>query len=613
MRRGSPGRPGKLARGFWVSWRRTLSGLRVGTKGGRLMVGSTDRGRVAWLAASAVLIALIPTLSIQQPASAATVEVTNCHDSGAGSLRQAVADAAPGDTIRFALSPRCSVITLTSGPVTISQSLTIEGPGTQTLALSGANLSGIFSTTNPGAGPNPPTISISGLTLKDAVGTALSNWDATVQLAQMLVTENNGIFGGGIFNFAGSVDVTDCVISNNSAVYGGGIDNGSWNATLNLVDSTVSGNTVGANQGPIIYGQLNPSGLLSASSGEGAGIFNQGGSITIVGTTISNNQAINGGRGGGIDNENDNFVFPSMELMDSTVAYNSAGYGGGVFSSTGSTSLNQINDSTIAFNTANNSGGGFLGGGGLWEDLGGISLSDVTISENAAAGGSGGGVFVTGGSLILSQSIVAHSGGGLDCVVGTNGTIAEALSLDDDGSCGSGSYSLSNTPSGLQRGLANNGGPTQTIALMPGSPAVDWVTPLRGGFCSGNDQRGVPWPTPCSIGAVELSAPSPTELEAHPAVIGVAGVTPYLFDLSATLSTFGVGLPFEAVTFSAGGSPLCTTYTDDTGTASCEVLAGAPTAMASEVASIVAENGYTVTFAGDANNLPSRATGGLIG
>ena len=70
-------------------------------------------------------------------AAASTLTVTNCNDSGAGSLRQAVADANSGDTINFALSPSCSVITLTSGTIDIATDITIDGPGSATLAVSG--------------------------------------------------------------------------------------------------------------------------------------------------------------------------------------------------------------------------------------------------------------------------------------------------------------------------------------------------------------------------------------------------------------------------------------------------------------------------------------------
>lgn len=82
------------------------------------------------------------------PAQAATVSVTSTADSGSGSLRQAIADAAPGDTITFAL-PNPSTITLTSELV-IAKDLTIVGPGAAALTISGNNTTRAFFV-NPGA------------------------------------------------------------------------------------------------------------------------------------------------------------------------------------------------------------------------------------------------------------------------------------------------------------------------------------------------------------------------------------------------------------------------------------------------------------------------------
>ena len=96
---------------------------------------------------------------------------------------------------------------------------------------------------------------------------------------------------------------------------------------------------------------------------------------------------------------------------------------------------------------------------------------------------------------------MANSGGGLDCY--GEGTLDDGgYNLADDGSCPLGATSLSDTPAGLDpAGLQDNGGPTPTIALEPGSAAIGHVTPAAD--CTGNDQRGVPRPTPCDIGAME--------------------------------------------------------------------------------------------------------------
>ena len=106
-------------------------------------------------------------------------------------------------------------------------------------------------------------------------------------------------------------------------------------------------------------------------------------------------------------------------------------------------------------------------------------------------------------SATLVATIVANSGTGRDCV--GEGTYTSDYNLDDDGSCAFSGTSLSDTPAGLDTaGLQANGGPTQTIALEPGSAAIDHVA--LAADCTGKDQRGVPWPTPCDIGAI--GAPS---------------------------------------------------------------------------------------------------------
>ncbi len=90
-------------------------------------------------------------------AEAATSTVTTLADSGAGSLRQALADSAAGDTITFAVT---GTITLTSGELVITNSLTIAGPGATNLAVSGNSVRRVFRIGNPVA-----SVTISGLTI----------------------------------------------------------------------------------------------------------------------------------------------------------------------------------------------------------------------------------------------------------------------------------------------------------------------------------------------------------------------------------------------------------------------------------------------------------------
>jgi ribosomal protein L6P/L9E len=104
-----------------------------------------------------------------------TFTVANLHDSGSGSLRSAIAAASSGDTINFARGLR-GTITLTSGELSITDSVTINGPGANELSVSGNDSSRVFEVA---AGQ----VSISGLTITDgqevaANGSALSSMRA---------------------------------------------------------------------------------------------------------------------------------------------------------------------------------------------------------------------------------------------------------------------------------------------------------------------------------------------------------------------------------------------------------------------------------------------------
>src|SRR5258706_13164893 len=104
-----------------------------------------------FLAVFAIAVVLIPS------SRAATITVTSTADSGAGSLRDAIATASSGDTINISVT---GTVTLTGGTLMISKSLTISGPGASDLAVSGNNEARVF-TVNSGA-----TVAISRLTIE---------------------------------------------------------------------------------------------------------------------------------------------------------------------------------------------------------------------------------------------------------------------------------------------------------------------------------------------------------------------------------------------------------------------------------------------------------------
>lgn len=340
----------------------------------------------------------------------------------------------------------------------------------------------------------------------------------TLSLTGSVVTNNStagfDAAGGGIFSDSGNVSLTNSTVSQNSAAgidaEGAGIAAVSGNVTL--TNSIVSGNSTLAlnSEGAGIYAGSGDVTLVSstvtgnstlAGNSDGGGIYVLTGDVTVTDSTISNNSTLDfSGTGGGIHSDHgDVTVLRSTISGNSTAGANSVG--GGISSITGDIS---ITNSTIANNSAT---GGTADGGGVWGYSGLISIESSTISGNSALGlgADGGGVYAYTGSLTVTNSIVAGNSAhilssGQDIFfydyLGT-ATITATYSLI--GKNGGSTLSPGN-PDGngnligtdispidpMLRALANNGGPTQTMALIKGSPAIN-----AGGTTSlTTDQRG---------------------------------------------------------------------------------------------------------------------------
>ncbi|MGD0558624.1 MAG: hypothetical protein ABSA93_27055 [Streptosporangiaceae bacterium] len=106
-------------------------------------------------------------------------------------------------------------------------------------------------------------------------------------------------------------------------------------------------------------------------------------------------------------------------------------------------------------------------------------------------------------------------------------------------------------------------------------------------------------------GEVTVSWAQPTSLTATPAVLGLSGLSLYLFNLSATLTDGGGPVAGQQITFTSGSTQLCTATTDAEGTASCSATMS--------LLSIVLSLGYTASFAGNTNDQAASASAGLIG
>ena len=227
--------------------------------------------------------------------------------------------------------------------------------------------------------------------------------------------------------------------------------------------------------------------------------------------------------GGGILVNSGTLTVDSSTISGNTATAPFAGLGaagGGIFNNNGTLT---INNSTISGNTAdfNSGGGGNAAGGGIFENGGTLSINDSTISGNvAASGGPGNEIYFNGGSDTLAGDILATAGGAPasgECSGST--PTDDGYNVDDDGSCGftgTGSVSSSSTIDNYLGPLQDNGGQTDTIALLPGStsspnpaqgviPATFTAPGQSTPVCTQADQRGVLRGRPCDMGSYSLS------------------------------------------------------------------------------------------------------------
>jgi hypothetical protein len=214
-------------------------------------------------------------------------------------------------------------------------------------------------------------------------------------------------------------------------------------------------------------------------------------------------------------------------VTNSTFSQNRAREGGGIVNNGTLT----VNNSTFSLNDASQEGGGITGSGILTltnstfylnnagsqdsgidqGDFGTLTVTNSTFSRNSAF--QGGGISNSGNRTTLSNTIMANNPDGENCFgTTTNG----GYNIDDGTTCGFSTTNNSqpNTDPKLDPGgLQHNGGPTQTIALLQGSPALDAIPKGQSG-CATNtnaittDQRGVKRPqgTACDIGSYEKKA-----------------------------------------------------------------------------------------------------------
>ncbi len=321
---------------------------------------------------------------------------------------------------------------------------------------------------------------VANATSGDTVTFALSPACSTIMLSgggtdQIQITKNLTITGpgaglltvegdGGQSVFAVYAPYTATISGLTVTGGGGGGIGGVYNSgTLTLSDDVITGNS---------------------STGAGGGIYNGSGMLTVTDSIVSDNTA-SSSLGGGILNTG------TAVIDSSTVAGNSATIGAGIMNNNGVLTLE---NSTVANNTASSFGGGLTDN----------SASTTTITDSTITGNTGAGIDQTSGSTITVGATVVAGNPVRDCSLssGTYNDLGDNLS--DDATCNfTGTGDQASTPAGLDpSGLRNNGGPTPTIALFPGSAAIDHVA----SGCPAKDQRSSARTAPCDIGAFDTDA-----------------------------------------------------------------------------------------------------------
>ncbi len=400
----------------------------------------------------AVLGALIMLCS---PALAGTWYVNGVNgDNGNNCKTQATACATIGRAISLAVPGDTILIAAATYQenLSIPFNLTLRGAKAATTIIDGTDTANVFT-----------------------VGTGIS-----LTLSNLTVENGVGYSGGGGVNNSGTLTVNNSVFYLNTALSGGAILN---TGTATISKTTFSGNS------PYFFGHSASCGAIDNRS-----------AMTITASTFDTNFANNNSTAGGAICNGGTLTIKASTFSNNSSSGNNGGYGGAIFHYAGTLS---VTNSTFSANSATTSGGAIYSQGGT------VQIGNSTFGTNPENIGGGGALSNAGSSVLIQNSIVANSGNGGNCA----GTItSDGYNLSSDSTCNFSSTGDLNSKNPRLGALHKNGGPTETLALPSGSPALDAANPAGCRDFSGNllktDQRGLPRPgggetTGCDMGAYE--------------------------------------------------------------------------------------------------------------
>ncbi len=549
----------------------------------------------------ALLVGAAPALALlsNSTADAATITVANTNDSGSGSLRAAVADASPGDTID--LSGLSGTINL-SNPVRIDKTLTIVGPGAADLTVVGG--AGSSDSVFKIQGGNGVT-TISGLTVTGGENSAINCWAQTyaaLKLDGVVVTGNAGSVAGGLYSVnCGSLEIVDSTFSNNnSTYYGGGGIGFRGTGSVTITGSTFDNNSVNGSSYATGGGAfVDTSGTVSIANSTftnnysyyaGAGVDLHSNDVWISGSTFAHNTSKNDwgggasieskGNGGNLSIRTSTFAdnhsptgggiasrdLDSVTISESTISGNSAAYkGSGLYLSSGH---NDIYNSTIVDNAADTGGAVYVAGD--------LTMKFVTVTGNTAASRVAG-LYLHHGTDTIDASIIVGNGSTAAAAIKTyRSTVAITQSLVGDYSDANVSTDGTDVTSVSDPGLgslSDNGGPTLTKAPLASSPAIDLVTALPH-LPSAFDQRGYGYARVtgdhADAGAVEYGSTPPPSSSTTSSSTTSSSTTSSSTTSSSTsststssTSTSSTSTTTPSSTTATDGSPTTTVPVDD--------------------------------------------------